>query len=61
MVSFAVQKLLSLIISYLFIFIFVTLEGVGQGNLAVIYVKECSAPLFFSLQEFYSVWPYIVL
>ena len=49
MVSFAVQKLLSLIRSYLFIFvfIFITLEGVYQGDLAVIYVKECSAFFFF--------------
>ena len=51
MVSFAVQKLLSLIRSYLFIFvfIFITLEGVYQGDLAVIYVKECSA-FFFPLR-----------
>ena len=49
MVFFAVQKLLSLIRSYLFIFvfIFITLEGMCQGDLAVIYVKECSAFFFF--------------
>ena len=48
MVSFAVQKLLSLIRSYLFIFvfIFITLEGVYQGDLAVIYVKECFVYVF---------------
>ena len=38
-VSFAVQKLLSLIRSHLFIFVFIFI----QKDIAVIYVKECSA------------------
>ena len=44
-VSFAVQKLLSLIRSHLFIFafIFVTLGDGSKENIAVFYVKECSA------------------
>jgi len=43
MVSFAVQKLLSFIRSYLFIFvfIFITLEGGSKKNLAVTYIIEC--------------------
>ena len=45
MVSFAVQKLLSLIRSRLFVFIFITLGG-GSKKLAEIYVKECSAYVF---------------
>ena len=47
MVSFAVQKLLSFIRSYLFIFvfIFITLGG-GQKDLAVVYVKECFSYVF---------------
>ena len=48
MVSFAVQKLLSLIRSHLFIFAFVSFAlGDGwQNNIAAIYVKECSACVF---------------
>ena len=42
MVSFAVQKLLSLIRSHLFIFISITLEK----NIAAIYVEESSAYVF---------------
>ena len=47
MLSFAVQKLLSFIRSYLFIFvfIFITLGG-GQKDLAVVYVKECFSYVF---------------
>ena len=55
--SFAVQNLLHLITSYLFIFIFNTLEGGSKKDLTVIYVKECFAYVF--LEEFYSVWLYI--
>ena len=45
MVSFAIQKLLSLIRSHLFIFvfIFITLGGRPRKDSIVIYVKECSA------------------
>ena len=45
MVSFAVQKLFNLIRSHLFIFvfIFITLGGGSKKDLAVVYVKECSA------------------
>ena len=48
MVSFAVQKVLSLIKSHLFIFIFIfiTLGGRVKKNIAMIYVKECSAYIF---------------
>ena len=48
-VSFIVQKLLSLIRSHLFIFAFIsiTLGGGVIEDLAVIYVKECSAYVFF--------------
>ena len=40
-VSFAVQKLLSLIRYLLYIFIFITLE-VGQEDLVATYAKVCS-------------------
>ena len=48
MVSFAVQKLLSLIRSHLFIFVFIsiTLGDGSQKTNAVIYAKECSAFVF---------------
>ena len=44
MVSFAEQKLLSLIRLYLFVFVFIftTLEDI-EKDIVVIYVKECSA------------------
>ena len=47
-VSFAVQKLLSLIRSHLFTFVFisVTLGGGIIEDLALIYVIECSAYVF---------------
>ena len=46
-VSFAVQKLLSLIKSHLFIFVFIfnTLRG-GFKDVAVVYVRECLAYVF---------------
>ena len=58
-VAFAVQKLLSLIRSHLFIFAFIsfTLGDGSKKNIAAIYVKECSAYIF--LQEFYSIQSYI--
>ena len=48
MVSFAVQKLLSLIGSHLFIFAFIFLcfRQQIQKKVAMIYVKECSAYVF---------------
>ena len=48
MVSFAVQKFLSLIRSHLFIFvfIFITLKEWVKKDLAVIYVKECFSFFF---------------
>ena len=51
-VSFVEQKLLSLIRSHLFIFVFISiiLGGGVIEDLAVIYVRECSAYVF--LQEF---------
>ena len=47
-VSFAMQRLLSLIRSHLFIFAFIsfTLWRQIQKNVAVIYVKECSTYVF---------------
>ena len=49
MVSFAVQKFLSLIRSHLFIFAFVSfaLGDRSKKNIATIYVKECSAYVLF--------------
>ena len=58
-VSFIVQKLLSLIRSHLFIFAFISIT-LGHRVIedpAVIYVRECFACVF--LQEFYSFWSYI--
>ena len=43
MISFAVQKLLSLIKSHLFLFLFHYFRRWIQKNAAAIYVKECSA------------------
>ena len=59
MVSFPVQKCIILIIAHLFIFAFIsaTLGDRSKKNIAVIYVKECSAYVF--LQEFYSIESYI--
>ena len=59
MVPFAVQKLLSWIGSHLliYIFIFITLGGGSEKDIAIIYVKECSAHVF--LQGFYGIQPYI--
>ena len=59
MVSFAVQKLLSLnrFPLFIFAFVFITVENGSKKNLSETFVKECSAYIF--LQEFYSVWPYI--
>ena len=49
MVSFAVQKFLSLIRSHLFIFDFTfsTPEGRSKKDAAAICVRECSASFFF--------------
>ena len=46
MISFAVQKLLSLIKSHLFLFLFHYFRRWIQKNAAAIYVKECSAYVF---------------
>ena len=49
MISFAVQKLLSLISSQLFIFAFISF-ALGDNppkKITTIYVKECSAYVFF--------------
>ena len=57
-VSFVVQKLLSLIRSHLFIFAFISITlGGGSEDPTVIYVRECFAYDF--LQEFYSISSYI--
>ena len=46
-VSFAVQKLLSLMRSHLFTFVFISVTlGGGHRGLALIYVIECSAYVF---------------
>ena len=49
MVSFAVQKLLNLIRSHLLIFAFLSfaLGDRSKKNIVTIYVKECSAYVFF--------------
>ena len=49
MVSFAMQKLLSLVRSHLFIFTFISfaLGDRFKKNIAMIYVKECAAWVFF--------------
>ena len=47
MVSFAVQKLLSLIRSHLFIFVLIFIRRWTPKDFAVIYVKECSASVIF--------------
>ena len=71
MVSFAVQKLLSLIRSHLFIFPFISItpgdrskknllktnKQTNKKELAVIYVKECPAYVF--LLDFYNIQSYI--
>ena len=46
MVSFAVQNILSLIRSHLFIFVFISIMRWIQKYFAVIYIKECSAHVF---------------
>ena len=48
MISFSVQKLLSLIRSHLFTFVFIsiTLGGWVKEDLALIYVIKCSACFF---------------
>ena len=58
MVSFAVQKLVSLIRSHLFIFVFIVIIlGGGSENIAVVYVREGSAYVF--LWEFYGIQSYM--
>ena len=56
MVSFAVQKLLSLIMSHLFIFSFISF-ALGDWSRKTIYVKACSAYVLF--WEFYGFRSYI--
>jgi len=58
-VAFNVRKLLSFTRSHLFIFVFISISlgGGSLEDLAVIYVRECSACVF--LLEFYSFWSYI--
>ena len=46
MISFTVQKLLSLIKSYLLISVFIFIRRWIQKDTAAIYVKECSAYVF---------------
>jgi len=58
MVSFAMQKLLSLVRSHLFLVLFfITLGNESKKDLAVIFEKEYSVCIF--LEEFYGVWSYI--
>ena len=55
-VSFAVQKLLSLIRSHLFTFVFISITLAGESeDLALIYVIKYSAYVF----QFCSFWSYI--
>ena len=59
MVSFAVQKLLSLIRSHLFTLVFISfiLGDESKRTNVVIYVKKCSAYVF--LLKFYGMSSYI--
>ena len=62
MISFAVQKLLSLVRPHLFIFVFISITLRGESKrilLAVMYVQEYTACVF--LKEVYSFWAYIYL
>ena len=45
-VSFAVQKLLSLIRPHVFIFVFISIRKWVKEDHAAVYVKECSAYVF---------------
>ena len=54
MISYTVQKFLSLIGSHQFIFAFVSFTLETDQKIAAIYGKGCSAYAF--LQEFYSIW-----
>ena len=56
MVSSAAQKLLNLIRSHLFVFIFLILGG-GSKKIFLWFISKGTFPVF--LKEFYSVWPYI--
>ena len=58
MVSFAVQKRLSLIRSHLFtfVFIFVTL-GDGSKEILLLFMSRSVFPMFSS--KFYSIWSYV--
>ena len=56
MISFAMQKLLSLIKFHLFIFVFISFTlGNRSENTALIYVKECSASRSFIVYSFFSI------
>ena len=59
MVFFAVQKLISLIRSHLFIFAFISIALGHQGKKTLIYVSECFAYVLF--YEFYVIVSYICL
>ena len=60
MVSFAVQRLLSLIRSHLFIFVFIFITlGDGLKKILLRFMSACSAYVF--LKEFYSIWSYILV
>ena len=57
-VSFAVQKLLSLIRSHLFIFVFISMTLRGRLKMILLgFMSESVLPMF--LSEFYGVWSYI--
>ena len=58
MVSFAVQKTLSLIKSHLFIFVFISVTlGGGSKKILLSFMSKSAFPMFSS--KFYSVWSYI--
>ena len=57
MVSFAMQKLLGLIRSYLFNFVFISITlGDRSKKILLQFMSKCSAYIF--LQKFYSIQPY---
>ena len=59
MVSFAVQMYLSLIVSSLFIFGFITIYCFMSVNKSVLFMFIYLFMIFIFLQDFYSIWSYI--
>ena len=59
LISFAVQKLLSLIWSHMFIFAFISIIlGNGSEKILLQFVSK-SVLTVFSSRSFYSIWSYV--